>query len=312
MPAFQAGGIQYVISNYTQIPMTGYGLDYCKKNMMTPYSVIDTLEPRSYDYEMLIEKLKVELSKFGLTSNQSKVFLFLEKSGPSTATQVSKSLKIPRTETYHLLTNLQNRGIVLASFQHPIKFAALSLDKAIGVLINAEKERVKQLENQEKGLVELWSAIPGYDIKQENVKDGKFQILQGANQMNSKIGDMISNTKKSIKILASEKDFMKFYHSGFLDKLQGSQIDSHLISSSSKNTPYIFKGKLKDKTKKMPLKIKEELCFIVKDNDEVLLFMTSPNKPSQDILAMWTDSISMVYTLKLLFSYIWSNSRYFA
>ncbi len=278
---------------------------------MTSYSLINSLEPTSYDYEMLIEKLKIELSKFGLTANQSKVFLFLEKSGPSTATQVSKSLKIPRTETYHLLTNLQNRGIVLASFQHPIKFTALPLNKAIGVLINAEKERVKQLEYQEKNLVELWSAIPGYDIKQDYVKDGKFQMLQGINQMTGKIGDMIDNTKKSLQILASEKDFMKFYHSGFLEKIEALETESQLISSSSKNTPYIFKGKLKNKAKKMPLKIKEELCFVIKDDDELLLFMTSPSKPSQDIFAMWTDSLSMVYTLKLLFGYIWSNSRYF-
>ena len=278
---------------------------------MTSYSMINSMEPTSYDYEMLIEKLKIELSKFGLTANQSKVFLFLEKSGPSTATQVSKSLKIPRTETYHLLTNLQNRGIVLASFQHPIKFTALPLNKAIGVLINAEKERVKQLEYQEKNLVELWSAIPGYDIKQDYVKDGKFQMLQGINQMTGKIGDMIDNTKKSLQILASEKDFMKFYHSGFLEKIEVLEAESQLISSSSKNTPYIFKGKLKNKAKKMPLKIKEELCFVIKDDDELLLFMTAPSKPSQDIFAMWTDSLSMVYTLKLLFGYIWSNSRYF-
>ena len=278
---------------------------------MTSYSMINSLEPTSYDYEMLIEKLKIELSKFGLTANQSKVFLFLEKSGPSTATQVSKSLKIPRTETYHLLTNLQNRGIVLASFQHPIKFTALPLNKAIGVLINAEKERVKQLEYQEKNLVELWSAIPGYDVKQDYVKDGKFQMLQGINQMTGKIGDMIDNTKKSLQILASEKDFMKFYHSGFLEKIEVLEAESQLISSSSKNTPYIFKGKLKNMAKKMPLKIKEELCFVIKDDDELLLFMTSPSKPSQDIFAMWTDSLSMVYTLKLLFGYIWSNSRYF-
>ena len=279
---------------------------------MTSYSMINSIEPTSYDYEMLIEKLKMELSKFGLTSNQSKVFLFLEKSGPSTATQVSKSMKIPRTETYHLLTNLQNRGIVLASFQHPIKFTALPLNKAISVLINVEKERVKQLEYQEKNLVELWSAIPGYDIKHDYVKDGKFQMLQGINQMTGKIGYMIDNTKKSLQILASEKDFMKFYHSGFLEKIEVLKAESQLISSSSKNTPYIFKGKLKDKAKKMPLKIKEELCFIIKDDDELLLFMTAPSKPSQDIFAMWTDSLSMVYTLKLLFGYIWSNSRYFS
>jgi len=279
---------------------------------MTSYSMINSTESTSYDYEMLIEKLKIELSKFGLTSNQSKVFLFLEKYGPSAATQISKSLKIPRTETYHLLTNLQNRGIVLASFQHPIKFTALSLDKAIGVLISAEKERVKQLEYQEKSLVDLWSVIPSYVVKQDYVKDGKFQMLQGINQMNGKVGNMIDNAKKSIRILASEKDFMKFYHSGFLDRIEDSRIESQLISSSSKNIPYVFKGKLKDKAKKMPLRIKEELCFIIKDDDELLLFMESPSKPSNDIFAMWTDSLSMVYTLKLLFSYIWSNSRYFS
>ncbi|MDE1729049.1 MAG: hypothetical protein KGH81_07740 [Thaumarchaeota archaeon] len=180
---------------------------------MTSYSTMNSVESTSYDYETLIEKLKIELSKFGLTSNQSKVFLFLEKYGPSAAAQVSKSLKIPRTETYHLLTNLQNRGIVLASFQHPLKFTALPLDKAIGVLIGAEKERVKQLEYQEKSLVDLWSIIPGHAIKQDYVKDGKFQMLQGINQMNGKIGNMVDNAKKSIQILASEKDFMKFYHS---------------------------------------------------------------------------------------------------
>src|SRR2546430_15932034 len=148
----------------------------------TNFSLLDsTLESKSYDYEMLLEKLKNELSKFGLTSNQSKVFLFLEKYGPSTATQVSKTLKVPRTETYHLLTSLQNKGIVSATFQHPIKFSALTLDKAIGVLVNTEKERVKSLESQEKNLVELWSAIPNFRINQEDIKDGKFQMLQGVN-----------------------------------------------------------------------------------------------------------------------------------
>src|SRR2546422_4085270 len=112
---------------------------------VTHFSILDAVpESKAYDYEMLLEKLKNELSKFGLTANQSKVYLFLEKYGPSTATQVSKTLKVPRTETYHLLTNLQNKGIVSATFQHPIRFSALSLDKAMGVLINAEKERSEE------------------------------------------------------------------------------------------------------------------------------------------------------------------------
>lgn len=275
------------------------------------FSILDSVPAsKAYDYEMLFEKLKNELSKFGLTANQSKVYLFLEKYGSSTATQVSKTLKVPRTETYHLLTNLQNKGIVSATFQHPIKFSALSIDKAIGVLINAEKERVKTLESQEASLVKLWSAIPNFKINQEDIKDGKFQMLQGVNQMTGKINDMISGAKKSVQILASEKDSMKFYHAGFLERIKDTNIEPQIISSTSKKTSYIFEGRLKDKVKRLPLKVKEDLCFIIKDDDELLLFMKNPSESPQNIIAMWTDSFSMVYTLKLLFTYIWSNSRY--
>ncbi len=272
-------------------------------------SVMDSTIVKQYDYEILLERLKNELSKFGLTANQSKVFLYLEKHGPVTATQISKTLKVPRTETYHLLTNLQNKGIVTASFQHPIKFSAISLDKAIGILINSEKERVKHLESQEKSLIELWGTIPSLNITPEDVKDGKFQILQGLNQMTGKIDDMICNAKKDIQILASEKDFMKFYHAGFLERIRDSKVNPQFVSSTSEKTTYIFKGKLEDKVRRMPLKVKEDLCFIIKDDDELFLFLKNPSGPPQNILAMWTDSKSMVYTLKLLFMYIWSNSR---
>src|SRR5579864_9471467 len=99
-----------------------------------------------YEQKVTCDKLKDELAKFGLTSNQSKVYIYLGKYGSKTAPEVCKSLKLPRTETYHLLTSLQNKGVVSATFQHPIRFSAVPLDKAIWVLVNAEKERVNTLE----------------------------------------------------------------------------------------------------------------------------------------------------------------------
>ena len=274
---------------------------------VTAFDAVSDTMP--YDHEMLFDKIKNELSKFGLTQNQSKVFLYLEKYGSSTATQVSKALKVPRTETYHLLTNLQNKGIISATFQHPIKFSALPLDKAIGVLINAEKERVKNLENQEKSIVELWGALPSFKVNEEEMKDGKFQMLQGVNQMSSKIKEMLTSSKENIQVLASEKDFMRFYHSGYLEWIADSKAEVQLVSSSSDKTSYIFEDKLKNKVKRMPVKVKEDLCFIIKDDKEAILFMKNSGEVAQ-IIAMWTDSYSMVYTLKLLFAYIWSNSKY--
>ncbi|WP_304515766.1 TrmB family transcriptional regulator, partial [Candidatus Nitrosotalea sp. FS] len=133
-----------------------------------------------YEHKIAFDKLKDELAKFGLTTNQSKVYTYLGKYGSKTAPEVCKALRLPRTETYHLLTVLQNKGLVSATFQNPIRFSAEPLNKAIWVLVNAEKERVSTLEKQEKDIVKLWESIPEYTETSE-IKDDKFQMLQSVN-----------------------------------------------------------------------------------------------------------------------------------
>ncbi len=110
----------------------------------------------SYEHKQSIDQLQDQFSKFGLTANQIKVYIFLGKYGSKTAPEVCRALKLPRTETYHLLTTLQNKGIVSATFQHPIKFSALPLTNAIKSMVNTEKERIKKLEKQEEELTKLW------------------------------------------------------------------------------------------------------------------------------------------------------------
>ena len=199
-------------------------------------SVFDsTPDSQMYEYKLSIEKIQKELSKYGLTSNQSKVFIYLGKYGAKTAPEVCKTLKLPRTETYHLLSALQNKGIVTATFEHPIKFTALSLEKAIWVLVNSEKERVKSLEQMEKGLSELWGKIPTFDIIHDDVEE-KFQMLQGSNQIHSKITEMTDSYKDEFLILGSEKDYLKLYRGDFLDPIVKSKQKFRLLRSCSEQT----------------------------------------------------------------------------
>ncbi len=265
-------------------------------------------DSRLYEHRLSIDRLKDELSKFGLTANQSKVYIFLGKYGAKTAPEVCKSLKLPRTETYHLLTTLQNKGMVSATFQHPIKFSAEPLNKAIWVLVNAEKERVNTLEKQEKNIVELWESIPEFNATAPN-KENKFQMLQGTNQIHSKIKEIISNTKQEFLVLGSEKDFLKFYHSDFFEPLDKSKVELKLLTAASDKSMYIFDEIDRTKVRKMPDGIKDNLCFIAKDDDELVFFIKNSSQSSQEISAIWTDSESMVYSMKMLFQSIWSKSK---
>ena len=63
-------------------------------------------------------------------------------------------------------------------------------------MVNTEKERVKTLEIQEKELTKIWDSIPNFHNEPDAVKEDKFQMLQGENQIYGKINDMIINTKK--------------------------------------------------------------------------------------------------------------------
>ena len=283
-----------------------------KKELLQEATVLDSLpDSRMYDYRLSLDKLKDQLSTFGLTANQCKVYIFLGKYGSKTAPEVCKALKLPRTETYHLLTTLQNKGIVAATFQHPIRFSALPLTKAVWVLVNAEKERVRGLETQEKDIVELWNMIPDFHAAEPTEsEEDKFQMLQGSNQIHGKIKEMIHNSKEEFLVLGSEKDFLKFYHSDFLNPLDNAEVDLKLLTSSSDRTMYIFDEVDRNKVKRLPEGIQENLCFMIRDDSELLFFMKNASQSDQQIMAMWTNSSAMINSMKLLFNYIWPKAKY--
>jgi sugar-specific transcriptional regulator TrmB len=263
----------------------------------------------SYEHKQSIDQLQDQFSKFGLTANQCKVYIFLGKYGSKTAPEVCRSLKLPRTETYHLLTTLQNKGIVSATFQHPIKFSALPLTNAIKSMVNTEKERIKKLEKQEEELTKLWDTIPNYHNEPDVVKEDKFQMLQGENQIYGKINDMIINTKKEFQIIGNEKDFLKFYHANFLEPLDKSDVELKILTNSSSRTLYVFDEIDRTNVKKIPSTTEGNICFVVKDNEEVLFFMKNSESGKENVSAMWTNSNAMIYSKKLLFDLLWSKSK---
>ncbi len=254
------------------------------------------------------EQVKEYFTTFGLTPNQIKVFFYLGKIGAKTASEISKAVNIPRSETYHLLTALQNKGIVDASFQHPIKFTALSIKKTIDVLLNTETDRLNKLKKSGPELEEIWEKIPGSTLDIEEKEEEKFKVLQGGNQVNSKIFDMILNAKNECRILGSEKDFMKFYHANFLDALEEHRIDYKLLTPISKKSRYIFDDLDKSKIKKLCSSVKESLCFLLKDDDEVLFFIKNEGN-SKEMRAIWTNSETIIYSKALLFDNIWAKTK---
>ena len=253
------------------------------------------------------EEIKEYFSTFGLTANQVKVFFYLGKIGQRSASDIAKAVDIPRSETYHLLTALQNKGIVSATFEHPIKFSVLPIQEAIHVLVSTETERLKKLKKSGSILEKLWEKIPGFTADSNTEPEEKFQVLQGGNQVNSKIFDMILNAKNQCRIFGSEKDMIKFYHANFFEALNEHGIDYKILSPVSKKSQYIFKNMDKTKIKELCSTVKDNLCFLIKDDDEVLFFIKNSTGSNREMRAICTNSETIIYSKSLLFNNYWSN-----
>jgi len=249
-----------------------------------------------------------EFLKFDLSVNQIKIFFLLSKFGSNTATEISRKLRITRTEVYQILNSLQNRGIVLASFQHPIEFSALSLSKAILVLVDAEYDRLNALKKSEVTLKKIWGKIPSMPNNTEQTGE-QFQILRGKNQINSKIINMISKTKKEFLILGCEKDFYKFYNADFLDILEKHSIDCKLLISTKNKELGIFKNIQNSRVKILPSTVKDNLCFLISDSEEVLFYLKDISNRKIEDTAIWTNSKSIVYSKSLLLTTLWPKSK---
>jgi sugar-specific transcriptional regulator TrmB len=268
-------------------------------------STVNEQKPRlSLDnIEKSLGEIQDTLEKFGLTANQSKVYLFLGKNGTKTATEVFQALKLPRTETYQILSSLQSKGIVSAIIGHPVKFTAIEISEAISSIIDSEKQKIKKLEKQKADLIELWQTVPIGN--NEKVEDEKFQILQGENRINSKINEMINDTDSKVCVIGNEKDFANFYHTDILESI--AKIDNcKILTASTQKTKYMYEEIKKINIRKIPETVKDNLCFIIKNN-EVLFYMN--NKSQKEVTAMWTNSNSMSYSKKLLFDELWDKSK---
>jgi len=134
-------------------------------------------------------------------------------------------------------------------------------------------------------------------------------MLEGSNPINAKLNEMVSEANDEIIVLGSEKDYLRFYHSDFLDNFTNKKCNSKIITSCTEKTMYIFENIDKKQIRCMPPDIKDEVCFIMKDGKEMMFFTKKDVKSPQNVSAMWTDSTALVYSMKLLFNFIWSSSK---
>ncbi len=256
-----------------------------------------------------LSTIEETLSRFGLLKNEIKVYLYLARAGEKKASEIAEAISLHRTETYRILRDLEKKGILFSVFEKPIKFTAVPLDKAIDLLVDAQKMKIKLLEKEKASLVELWLSIPHPKI--EKAKKELFQMLQGEQQVALKADELLKKTEKEFQIFIPNDYLAQLYYSDFTDKLKWklSKLDITLLIENSPKTAFFMEQMQWPKHKYCMVETQNLPCFMISDQKELLIAFHEGNGSQQAIdkkkdrtAAIWTNYTAFVWTLQMLFS----------
>ncbi len=152
----------------------------------------------------LVLALQEKLRDFGLTKNESKIYVFLSKNGPKKALEISREEGIPRTETYHLLSTLESKGIVTTSIQRPTRFFAETIEKAIESIIHNQQKKIEELKILKQDMIDLWNLSQKMRFNSKS----DFSKFESAMKKYAKSRQFRLDFKQNLKIMRHKSNLL--------------------------------------------------------------------------------------------------------
>lgn len=105
---------------------------------------------------MSLERVLKTLKGFGLSHVESEVYVYLAKSGPTKAKDLSSQLGITKQQLFATLSSLRKTGIVAKKSEREGLFSALAFEELLDLLLKLNTEKVKTIKETKGELINSW------------------------------------------------------------------------------------------------------------------------------------------------------------
>ncbi len=244
---------------------------------------------------MLALRTEKQLKNLGLNSYEVKIWVALLSRGKSTAGELSDMTNVPRSRSYDVLESLEKKGFVASKASKPIKYAAVSPNKAVE---NAKKNIQKNTSKELISLNNPKNTKPIDRIVYLHAQGTKLvetadlsSALRGRNNIYSHITYMLKRAEKNIFISTTQKEFIQLVE----------QLRPSFERLKNKNINIKILTQLNNQTKKYADKINQfaevshtdnKARFCIVDGKEIIFMVLDDNEvhPVYDV-GIWTNSL---------------------
>jgi len=256
-----------------------------------------------------LKRIKDALGRFDLSKNEVRVYLFLARFGAQKAQRIAEALSVHRTEAYKILRRLEKQGLVSCVFERPMKFVSVSFERALGNLIEERRQRIHQMEQWKKELLETWQSLPKPEARK--TRKETFQVLEGRRQVSVKATQILEGCGSELLMVLSDENLLWLYNSPFFDDLEKivekRGIDVRVLTNYSPTSTYVFEEVSLGEGDFAYFCMDDAPCFIISDAEQVLLLMEREQEGEGKPFAMWTNYSTLIKSFKLLFNMMWKE-----
>ena len=136
------------------------------------------------------------LKRLGLTAYEAQVFLGLQKLGSGTASEVSDTSDVPRSQVYGVADSLEEQGLVETQQSTPTVYRPVSLEQARMRLLD-------QLEETGSRTFEYLDTVQGTEAAEEERSEAIW-LVHGTDEISSRASELLAEADERIFYAASE------------------------------------------------------------------------------------------------------------
>jgi sugar-specific transcriptional regulator TrmB len=259
------------------------------------------------------QKLVNELTYFGLTTNEAKIYLALLQLRQGTARSISKVAEIPRQEIYRVVPKLMKRGLIETTATKPEHFIAVPPSKVLTQLVAYMKEdatsKITVLEQKTKDLQSELEKVEGKSFGFSAPPPVHYVCISGDRLINERIGDMLDRSKREVLWVSPKLEIRKavvYDRDEMLRKCARRGVKVRILTEVSEDNI--------EETKKLAkfaeIRHVSNLSSLMTIIDDKEIMMGSAVRSGYDDLIheLWTDDQQQVSTMREFFEKVWNEA----
>ncbi len=228
----------------------------------------------------------------------------------STARSTATALKLARQDTYKVLDELQELGLVERQLNVPAKFTAAPFQDALSILLNRRIKQTADLKTKTKNLITSLNSFNARKVEKE--EEPKIFLIPDGEIFSLRVRKAVENTQKSLDIASTSKNLPQGIFSlvGDLKKAMRRGVKIRCITDMPENNN--FEQELFRSLENTSFEIRtlsNQLCFrfCIFDGKELSIVL-SPKSDFAKSSHLWVDFASIVETYQNHFEMLWLRS----